>query len=347
MENHKKILVVGAGLAGVCVSYHLLEQGCSVTLIDNEENHSSLVAAGMITPLVFRRMNKSWRADDFLDYLISFYTSIEKETNRKILAPVPLRRMFSSEQERNYWLSRQNQSEYSRYMTEVSDDDDKYSLAINNFGSGRVKHCYAVDASVFLPEMKKIIMKKGSLLREQFDHSLLVGRTYKGIEYSDIVFCEGYMNKHNPWFGHLPIDQTKGEVLTVRAASIPSGESLNRKCFMLPLGDHVFKVGSTYDWGNPDITPTEKGKMEILENLSYITKEEVSVLDHYAGVRPTTMDRRPIIGTHHESVNYHIFNGLGAKGFMSAPLLSKEFAEYLCNQGALSSEVDLHRYLHK
>lgn len=346
MNSKKKICVVGNGLAGACVALHLIEKGADVTVFDNGVNHSSMVAAGLITPLVFRRMNKSWRVDEFVDYLIPFYRSLESEKG-DVLRDIPLRRMFASEQERGYWLNRQHSADYQRFMEVVTEEDDNYSHAINNFGSGRVKNCYAVNARQFFNRTNDIIRHKGTLVLEVFDHTLLEGDSYKGVSYDYIVFCEGYMNYLNPFFKDIPVGQTKGDVLTVKAMSIPDGQSLNRKCFMLPKGDHQFKVGSTYSWNDPDPTPTEDGKQQILEKLSFITDEKVEVTEHLAGVRPTTMDRRPIIGKHPVHQNYFLFNGLGTKGYMTAPLLALEFTEYLLEGKLLNEEVLIDRYLVK
>jgi glycine/D-amino acid oxidase-like deaminating enzyme len=54
-----------------------------------------------------------------------------------------------------------------------------------------------------------------------------------------------------------------------------------------------------------------------------------------------------LLGTHHTIKNYHIFNGLGAKGYMLAPLISKEFVSYLLNDDNLDPEVDINRYYRK
>lgn len=346
MSTRKKICVVGSGLAGACVALHLIEKGSNVTVFDNGINHSSVVAAGLITPLVFRRMNKSWRVDEFIDYLIPFYSSLE-QSSEEILRSIPLRRMFSSEQERGYWFKRQSSEDYTKYMEEVTPEDDAFPFAKNNFGSARVKNCFAVNAVPFFGRVNHVIKDMATLRKETFDYNKLEGSSYEGEEFDAIVFCEGYANYMNPFFKFLPIGQTKGEVLTVRSNSIPDGQSLNRKCFMLPKGNHMFKVGSTYTWNNTDPTPTEEGKQEILEKLSYITDEKVEVIEHLAGIRPTTMDRRPIMGQHPDYKNYFIFNGLGTKGYLSAPLLAKEFADYLIDCSALNDEVLLDRYLVK
>ena len=76
MSNPRKILVVGAGLSGVSVSIQLLRKGADLVLIDNGKNASSIIAAGIMNPLVFRRMTKGWRVDDFVPSSVKFYSSI-------------------------------------------------------------------------------------------------------------------------------------------------------------------------------------------------------------------------------------------------------------------------------
>ncbi|MFZ9027794.1 MAG: NAD(P)/FAD-dependent oxidoreductase [Crocinitomicaceae bacterium] len=343
---NKKVCVIGNGLAGACVSYHLIKAGFEVTVFDNGENHSSVVAAGLITPLVFRRMNKSWRVDEFIGYLVPFYRSFET-FDQEVLRNIPLRRMFASDQERGYWLERQNTPEYSAYMAQVNSEDDTYPHAINNFGSGRVQNCYAVNAKPFFSRVDSFIRANGRLIEEAFDYEKLMDNTYEEETFDAFVFCEGFMNYLNPFFKDIPVGQTKGDVLTIKAETIPDGQSLNRKCFMLPLGNHKFKVGSTYSWNEPNPIPTDEGKHQILEKLAYITPEKVEVLEHLAGVRPTTMDRRPIIGKHRTKDNLYLFNGLGTKGYMYAPLLAKEFVDHLLNGTPLHEEVLIERYLVK
>ena len=81
---NENFLIVGSGLAGITVATHLIEAGKKVTILNNGINYSTNVAAGQINPLVFRRMTKSWRVDDFLPYAENYYKGLETKTNSEI-----------------------------------------------------------------------------------------------------------------------------------------------------------------------------------------------------------------------------------------------------------------------
>src|SRR3989338_1875384 len=247
-------LVVGAGLAGLCVSIQLIRKGAKVTLLDSGQNNSSAVAAGMINPLVFRRTTKSWRVDEFLPYLTTFYRELECLTNRSFFHPVAIRRLFAHVQEQETWMKKQDDDGYKAYMYRLNEDDALYAAVSNEYGSGRVKEASFIQVSTFLGATKAWVADHARVVDETLDYSNLNGAYCKGVEYTGIVFCEGYQAKTNPWFSYLPMDQTKGETLQIRAQNLPENESLNRKCFVLPLGNKTFRVGATYGWKDPSLT---------------------------------------------------------------------------------------------
>lgn len=344
MSSEKPFIIVGAGLAGLSVAIRLIEQNQPVIVYDNQVNHSSAVAAGMINPLVFRRMTKSWRVDAFMPMLISFYKELEMATENSFFHPITIRRVFSTEDERNLWLKKQNLPEFQNYMELTTTEDGNYNGAINKFGSGRVKQSAYIETIPFLSAAKTFVANHAEIRNISFDYQLISNKSYDGKPFNAVIFCEGYLNPENPFFNYLPLQQTKGETLTIKSDSLPKNESINRKCFVLPVGQNAFKIGSTYDWNNPSLEPTLEGRQTILENLTHLTEEKVEIIDQQAGIRPTTMDRRPLMGTHPQNNDLFIFNGLGAKGYMLAPMLSKEMVDYILKKAPLDAEVDIKRF---
>lgn len=341
-----KVLIVGGGVAGICLAHELLKQECDVRLLDNNRNTSSAVAAGLINPLVFRRMTLSWRVSELLPYAYRTYREIEDLTGVSFLHPLVIRRLFASQQELEFWKKKQLLPEFEPYMELITDADMNFHLEQNTFGTGRVRQAAYIDTMPFL-EGNRAYFKTAEILHEEtFDHAFLDPQTgtYKDESYDFILFAEGKDGKYNPLFSHLPLQQTKGELLTIQSDTLYSDESLNRKCFLLPLGNGRFKVGSTYVWDTDNTDPTEEGAQTIAENLRSITSESYEIVGHRAGVRPTVPDRRPLIGKHPEFPKMVFANGLGTKGYMLAPLMAHELVNHLLHGEALNPECDLVRF---
>lgn len=346
MSSNKKYLIVGAGLAGICVARHLQLRGVHVTLIDPSENKSSVIAAGMINPLVFRRMTKSWRVDEFLPYGEHFYRDMEKATGANFLHPIVIRRIFSSLQERGFWTDKQHLPDFSTYMETITEEDDHFNGGHNPFGTGRVKGSCFVEAEKFIHRSREFFMQNAEVINEAFDHAELdtAQLTYKKTTYSGIIFCEGYLGVNNPLFSGIPIQQTKGETLLIHCPDLKSAESLNRKCFVLPVGKDRYRVGATYVWNTPNDDITDEARNELREKFAVISDHSFEIEEQKAGIRPTTPDRRPVMGEHAEHKNIYIFNGLGTKGYMSAPLLAKELCDLILEGTPLHEEIIYSRF---
>jgi FAD dependent oxidoreductase. len=167
------ILIVGAGLAGTSLAQRLLEKKQQVTLIDSGQNNSTAIAAGIINPMVFRRMNKSWRVDDFLQEAIAYYKKLEDDLKIKLIRPLFLRRLFSSLQEKEFWENRQFEKEYSAYLEILTTEDLNYSLAKNEFGSGRVKQAYWIEAQIIIQHKLTILKGLGLCVRKSSASAIL------------------------------------------------------------------------------------------------------------------------------------------------------------------------------
>jgi glycine/D-amino acid oxidase-like deaminating enzyme len=115
--------------------------------------------------------------------------------------------------------------------------------------------------------------------------------------------------------------------------------------FVLPIGEHRFKVGSTYDWKDLSENTSVAGKKLILERLNNLITTDFRVLNHQAGIRPTVIDRRPILGRHPEFSNIFVFNGLGTKGVMVAPYFAKQMLHCISKPNfSINPEVDVQRF---
>lgn len=344
-----KVLIVGGGVSGICLTHQLLSEGHQVSIIDSGKNFSSVIAAGMINPMVFRKMVKTWRGDDLIPYLIPFYKSMEKKVGARFFFSRKIRRVFATEVERKLWITQTQNPDYKEYIASIDDTPQQPDYVKGDFGSGWVKSPGYVDARRFM-EANHSFFKTHKLIHyEAFDFNSFnpkEGR-YKKEVYDKVVFAEGYKGKENPFFGYLPLQQTKGEVLTIQSKEIHRTEILNRKCFVLPTEDGLFRLGATFKWDTDNPEPTNAAKEQLLEQYNLLSKADVEIIDQEGGIRPTVTDRRPLIGVHPTYSNCYIFNGMGTKGYMIAPYFSAHFTDYLTKKVTLDPEVDIQRFYKK
>lgn len=342
----KRILIFGAGLAGTCLAHQFMRRGQQVQLVDSGENHSSSIAAGMVNPIVFRRMNKSWRLDEFLPEAQAFYREISQEIGEELYHPIVIRRFFSSQQERLMWEERQEQEAYKHYLHPLLQEDIQHEGAHNLFGSGRVKNAFWINAAKWVAANNAFFQQQGLLNFGEFDPNTWdpQTRTYRNITYDKVIFCLGYRQKSEHTFSYLPLQQTKGQTLLIESDQLPTEESLNRKCFVLPVGKNQFRVGATYEWNNASLETSEAARDQLIEMLSSLGTYDYQILEQRAGVRPTVLDRRPLMGEHPEYQGVYIFNGLGTKGYMMAPTLANELASFILDQTPLHPETDIRRF---
>jgi len=344
-----RVLIVGGGLSGICLAHQLEKLGVDFLMIDQGVNKSSAIAAGMINPMVFRKMVKTWKGDELLPYLKSFYHETEKKTGERFFFARKIRRVFSTEDERNYWVERLKDKEYDAYIHDFEATEPIPDYVINKHGNGWVKSPGYIDAKRFMKANHAYFLSKGYLRIGNFDYQELDSevKTYKGEPFSAIIFAEGFRGKYNPFFGYLPLQQTKGEVLTVRSDEFRKDEILNRKCFVLPIEGGDFKLGATFSWDKTDTSPTEVARKELMAQYEQLSIASFEIVGQEGGIRPTVVDRRPLLGEHPEKKGLYVFNGMGTKGYMLAPYFSERLIQHVLNKDELDEAVDIQRFFKK
>ena len=347
--SNVEFVIVGQGLAGTMLAFEMLEQNLSFKIISSPtKSKASLVAAGMINPLVFKRLTKSWMVDDLLPVLEERYQTLETELKQRfyfrkqILKPL-------SEQEMLLWQSKMILPEFQKYIHKVSVGKVSKNM-VDAFGYGIVDGSGYLDLAVFLEAAANYFLQQGLLIEADLHGKIYdnpeLGFAINELHANKLIFCEGYHLKNNPLFDFVKMNPAKGEVLLIHSPNLPEEFILNKQVFVLPVGNHRFKVGSTYEWEDLDETPTEKGKASIVQRLDNLISVDYEIEQHWAGVRPTIADRRAVSGKHPVHPNIYAFNGLGTKGVMLAPYLAKEMCRFLTDEKyILSQEINLARFL--
>jgi glycine/D-amino acid oxidase-like deaminating enzyme len=110
----------------------------------------------------------------------------------------------------------------------------------------------------------------------------------------------------------------------------------------VPLGDDCYKVGATYDWDTLDANPTSPGRAFLESIARDIGGPEFRVVAHEAGIRPILRKSQPVIGPMADGSV--VFNGLGSKGALCAPLISNRLADWLIDGREIEEELSTQAY---
>ncbi len=342
-------IVVGLGLAGIALVEELTLRGRSFLVFENESQTSSLVAGGMYNPVVLKRFNPVWRGGEQLEVALPYYRRLEEKLNAVYDRQMDILRVFKSIEEQNNWFAACDKPRLQPFLEPEIEENDNMALNAEH-SLGRVRKTGRVRVRELVDDYRNYLEKKGHLIRESFDHEKLeIGESdllYGEHQAWQLVFCEGNGLADNPYFNWLPLEGTKGELLTIHAPDLKLEEVVKSAVFVMPLGDDLYKIGATFNWSDKTNLPTREGREELLDKLKKVIHCDFEVKDQEAGVRPTTPDRRPLLGRHPIHAQLAVFNGLGTRGVMSSPLLSKELLEHLENGIDLDKEVDISRFSH-
>lgn len=354
MENKKNnfaefdFIIVGQGIAGSVLAISLIKSGYTICLINQPNlSLSSRVAAGIWNPVVFKRLTKSWLADDLVPELISFYGFFEKETTTQLLHHRHIIKPFTEEQEKNLWLKKSQTGNQFLDTTAYTDLKLTEKQIISSYS--KVLQAGNLDIPTFLKATKNYIQQTQTYIEEGFNYGQLKIENnqieYNQIVSKQIVFCDGYLIQQNPFFNWIPMKPAKGETLTISCDEILlQPDILNKGIFIMPLGNKTYKIGATYEWENLNDDPTEKGRSELEQKLNAIIQSPYTILKQEAGVRPSVIDRRPVVGPHPDHNNIYCFNGFGTKAVMLAPYFAKQLIHFIQNGTIINPEVDPIRF---
>lgn len=340
-------LIIGQGLAGSCVAWQLMKRGKRIAVIDQPgANRCTAIAAGLFNPVTGQKLMKTWMAQETFDYLHQFYPEVEQSSGIRFFNSVPIYRPFNSVEEQNEWMARTVDPDYASFLQRV-DAHSQYEGLEDSLGGITLKRSGNINTLHFMDAVRRMVIEKGLFLDEQFQYDQLrleADLRYRNLVARKVIFCEGHGAARNPWFSKLPHRPLKGETVEIKS-DFREHVIINRGVYMVPANrPGEWKVGSTYNVQDKIAGNTEKGISELTEKLNHLIKSDFEIIKTDWGIRPTTVDRRPVLGAHPSDDRVVIFNGLGTKGVSLAPYFSDILVRRLENGIPVAKEVDVTRF---
>lgn len=348
MRKKVDCIVVGQGLAGTVLGHQLERHGKSFVIFDTENpTASSKAAAGLINPITGKKMVKSWKIDELLPVALDFYSEISDLLNIPLVYPNVVFRVLKNQAEENDWLLKTQLPDFENYTDSATTLPIPQQLHhLTQFGI--IKEAYRIDLQSFLEISKEIWSPSHILVNAAFQYDELQifpnSVQYQDITADFVLFSEGATWNKNPYFSYLPILPNKGEALLTEPHCISIENIIKNTTLSVPLTDKIHWLGGTSQNRYEDELPNLQTLEAIQSEWQELLQQPIKIQKHLVGIRPTTPDRRPMLGKHPKHDNLYIFNGLGTKGTLLAPYFSVHLIQHIFEQTPLMEDVDIQRF---
>lgn len=345
------LLIVGQGIAGINLSFLAMNQGLSCHHIHcSTEGESTAVAAGLINPITGRRFVKSWNIENILPYAVQHYEDLGAFLNGQYLKRLNIIRTFKANADENEWLAKSADPFLAQFLLEkIVFDRGAFAqkLELSEL-MGELKDCLRIELARVQVDYHKYLIRNNLLTNEHYD---LAEQTfdgnqiiYKDIQAKQIVFAEGWRAMYNPLWESVPFAPAKGELLIIHSPELKLNTAFKNSMFITPIGSDRYWVGATYEWQNYDPNTSDKMKTKLLKSLDATIKVPYKIEAHLTGIRPSSKDRKPIIGAHEKHKNVFLFNGMGTKGSSLSPYYARMLLANMQQNTEIDHEVSISRY---
>ncbi|MEM9284052.1 MAG: FAD-binding oxidoreductase [Verrucomicrobiota bacterium] len=343
-------LIVGQGLAGSLLAWHLLQRNQRILVVDrDEEVTSSKVAAGLITPLSGPRFSASSQRLERLDKAHRFYWELEELAGQCFFHHHRITRLFRDEKEVASWKKgrARHPEDFSNLSGEAVIDPDFIRAPL---GGTELKRGGWLNLPAFLDFTQHHLLERASYAIANLDASDIITEPksvrWKNIEAKTIIFAQGWRGNQNSYFDWIPMNPAAGDILDLEFNG-PMDESrvIHSGTWLLPVGDGRFRAGSTYRHDFSENLRSDAGREEVIHKLSTFIRPEFHVMNHRIGIRPIIRRSRIFMGRHPFQPGIAFFNGLGSKGVLNGPWYAEKLASHLVHGDPLPPESDLRAHL--
>lgn len=340
-------MIIGRGLSGSWLGYWLHKAGIPFRVIDQPGSEgASKRAAGLINPVTGRRMVTTWMIDELMPFARKAYSELGSFLDQKLFDEVSIIDFFPSVQMLQAFQKRFDED--PAYLNPGNDREEYSPWFQYELGWGTISPCLLVNVEKLLTGWHDWLKKNNLLTESVFDLSELrfheSGIGYSDIQAGYIIFCDGKSSALNPYFDKLPFALNKGEGMLVEIKGLPPDLVFKKGMSIVPYREDIFWLGSSYEWSFDNDLPTERFRLQAENWLNHFIKLPYRILEHFAAIRPATLERRPFVGFHPSFPRIGILNGLGTKGCSLAPYFAKQLVDSIVSGNHINPLADINRF---
>lgn len=361
MNKNFDYCILGAGLAGVSLAYELSKENASVCLIDPKgiASGASGTPLGLVNPATGRYATLTWNAEPCYSSILENLSLIQNQGTVKFFEETGVLRPALDEKIASRMKENFNTMNWPNGWIEWLDEKElkKFHPGISCISGGVwLPKGLTVDISSFLNEFVRFLSSNNVATSFGSDYSITKKENNWEISLSNhekflaekIVFTTGASTKEFDFWKSIPLHPVKGQLAVLESASpLLFNHAVSALGYITSLRENKFVIGSTYEHTFDYEETDEKGLDYLLTRFEKVLpdlKKNSNVLSQWSGVRASTPNRMPIMGTHPYEENMFVFTGLGSKGLLYSGYLSKKLKDYLVRDEPLPNEVDINRF---
>ena len=340
-------IIVGLGLSGLSFCQKLSSHQKSFVVIDHGKQSATRVGSGLFNPIALKRTKTAWKGPQLMTMAIPFYKALEIDLGVQCVHHAPILKIMRQTADINDWHRASAIADCKSYINhDIAQNINPVIVA--PLGFGVVKNTGWVDTALLVDRYSLYLESKKALIKTAFDSDALQltenGVRYGKIEAKHIVFTQGIGLISNPMFSFIPLQKTKGELMVIECEDLQEKSIIHGGVFMIPLGNNRYRVGSTYNWKDQTEGTTTNARSSLQKKLNEIISAPYRVISQSAGFRPTTPDRRPVIGVHPEFSQLAICNGMGSRGVLQAPFCAGLLYDHIEKGTPILQEININRF---
>ena len=353
------ILIIGGGIIGLSIAWRLIGIGKKVIIIDKKNlgKEASWAAAGMLSGRldlkpcekkllpIFEKSHLAWpKFAEELENKSGKSIGYKKEGTLRVACDLHEEKKLKN----NYDFLKNNKVN----ITWLSGDKirDKEPYVSNNVLSGffspedhHVNNRYILDALITIlkknknncifkenTEVEKIITNKNQVIGVKTNNEI--------IKTKEIIVCSGAWTSKikNIEIKEVPIRPVKGQMVCLK---VPKNISLlkhilwRENVYLVPRNNSDLIIGATEEEMGYDKSLTVGGIYNLLKIAREVLPaiEDLSIVESWSGLRPTSRDDAPIIGPSKKLKGLIYATGHHKNGILLAPLTSSVIKNYYLN----------------
>lgn len=359
-----KVVIIGAGVAGLGIGWRLLQQGCAVTILERFQpgTGASWAAAGMLA--VTAELEDAAEPERALALRSSalwpgFAAELEEASGRTVFLAEDGALLLAGDGAGLEAMAGRVADNPGGDLKLVGPDEARALVpllgpAAGGLWSPREAH---VDNRALIEALAIAVLKAGGVIQpnepavsierkgaRQGGRAVGVLSPYRRYDGDAILVAAG------AWSGlldEIPIVPVKGEVIALApppGGKLPAPVVWGESVYCVPRHGRLL-VGATMEEAGFDTGLTHAGRDRLRRAAETLmpSLRDWTLTDHWAGLRPKSPDGLPLLGVLGDGL--YVASGQYRNGILFTPAIAQEMADIVLGKADVISDFDPRRFL--